>query len=152
MDIFYLQLSTILKGLGMVILFIGIWFYGSQNIPARDMFGVMSILIMIRSYFAAAVGSAIIAWATYHVQWQSLNDIAMYMDSGDVLYNDVSFPKANIQATLSALKIVLGCICWSIVPILLFIWTHHYGKFNIRRIVFLRKIIKGSVIKGYRLS
>ncbi|HAP95819.1 MAG TPA: hypothetical protein DCP54_08740 [Chryseobacterium sp.] len=79
MNIEYLNYSMILKGLGMGILFIGIWFYASLDLEMDDVFGVLSILIMVRTFFATAIGSAIIGWAVYQGQWQSLSDMSNYL-------------------------------------------------------------------------
>src|SRR5690606_25160410 len=54
MDISYLEYSMILKGLGMGILFIGIWFYASLDIPMDKIFGIMCILLMYRTFISTA--------------------------------------------------------------------------------------------------
>ena len=152
MDVHYLEYSMVLKGLGMGILYIGIWFYLSLGLELDQMFGVYAVLIPVRTALATAIGSAIIGWALYQGQWQSLNDLATSIDAsqypdGMAIYQNVSY-----NALMSSSKIVLGSLCWLIVPILIFIMTHSYGNFNYRRVILLRKMVKGNSIKGYKLS
>lgn len=152
MNIEYLEYSMILKGLGMGMLFISIWFYASQNISMDQVFGAMSILIITRGFLANALGGAIISWALYQGQWQSLNDISMFLDGGNFVNGMTIFQNISLNALMASSKIVLGSICWLTIPILIFVLTHHYGQFNYRRVIFLRKIIKGNSVKGYRFA
>lgn len=148
MDIRYLEYSMIIKGLGMGILFIGIWFYASLNLPLDKMFGVMSMLIALRSFIATAIGTAFLSWAGDQAQWQSINDIALYGDAADAL-NKVRYQTYVLNGMMDSEKIILGSLCWFIIPVLLIVATHSYGTFNFRRIVFFRKAIRGNSVKGY---
>ena len=152
MNIEYLYIPMVLKGLGMGILFIGIWFYASLNLEMNDLLGIIGILLMVRTFVATAFGGAIIGWATYQSQWQSLNDISMYLDLGDFTNGMSIYGTVQINAMLASLKIVLGSLCWLIIPILIFVLTHHYGQFNYRRLILFRKLIRGNSIKGYKFS
>ena len=150
MDISYLEYSMILKGLGMGILFIGIWFYASLDIPMDKIFGIMCILLMYRTFISTAFAGAIINWATYQSQWQSLSDISMYLDTNAIQNAMSMFKTINLNALMASGKIVLGALSWLIIPILIFVLAHHYGQFNNRRLVFFRKLIKGNSVKGYK--
>lgn len=152
MDIQYLQYSMLLKGLGMGILFIGIWFYASQDLSIEDIFGVNSILIMVRTFIAVSLGSSIIGWASYQSQWQSLSDISLHLDSSSYANGLKLYGPMQLNALMASSKIVLGTLCWMIIPILIFVLTHSYGQLNFRRVVFLKKIIKGGSVKGYKFS
>ncbi|MHC5202192.1 hypothetical protein [Myroides sp. LJL119] len=149
-NIQYLQYIMILKGIAMGILFIGIWFYTYVGVPMQKLFGIMSILIMIRSCFAAALGSGVITWATYFGQWQSLNDMAMYVDVNALAQNPNLYQTISLNALMASCKIALGALCWMIVPVSILVSTHHYGHFNPRRIILFRKVVKGNSLKGYR--
>lgn len=152
MDIHYLEYAMIFRGLGMGILFIGVWFYLSLGLPPEQMFGVYAVVIPIRTAISTAIGSAIIGWAAYQGQWQSLNDISVYMDTGIVPDGMTVYQNTTFNAIMASSKIVLGSLCWLIIPILIFIMTHSYGNFNARRVTLLRKAIRGNSIKGYKLS
>lgn len=152
MDIQYLEYAMIIKGMGMGILFIGIWFYASLNLPTDQMMGMLAILIVLRSFLATAFGSAIVGWASYQSQWQSLSDISNYLDVGAIPNGMAIYQNISLNALMASSKIVLGSLIWLIVPILIFILTHHYGQFNSRRVILFRKVIKGDSIKGYKFS
>lgn len=150
MDIHYLECAMILKGLGMGILFIGVWFYASLNLPLEQLLGMFAILIALRSFLATAIGSAVIGWAAYHGQWQSLNDISAYLDTGAIPNGMEIYKNISINALMASSKIVLGSLCWMIVPVLILVLTHRYGVFNFRRVILLRKVIRGNSIRGYK--
>lgn len=148
----YLQYTMVLKGLGMGMLFISIWFYAADGIPMDGLFGAMGVLIMIRGFLGTALGGAIISWALYQGQWQSLNDISMFLDNGNFPNGMSIYQSTSLNAMMASSKIVLGSLCWLTIPILIFVLTHHYGQFNYRRVVFFRKLIKGDSVKGYRIA
>lgn len=150
MDIAYLEYAMVVKGLAMGILFIGIWFYASVGLTMADMLGALCILLICRSFLITAIGNAIIAFASYLGQWQSLSDISMYLDLGDPQNNMGMFQNITVNALMASLKKVLGALCWLIVPVLTYISFHSYGKLNFRRVVLLRKAVKGKSIKGYK--
>lgn len=152
MDINYLNYSMIIKGLGMGILFIGIWYYACLDLDMNQMMGMMSILLAFRSFVATAFGGALISWATYQAQWQSLSDVSVYWDSTLIPNGMQMYQSAMLNSLMSSCKIILGTLLWLIVPILIFIFTHHYGVFNYRRVVVFRKAIRGNSIKGYKLK
>jgi len=118
----------------------------------NEMMGIMVILIVVRSFLATSLGSAIIGWATYQSQWQSLTDISMYLDAGEIPNGMAIYQNISLNALMASGKIVLGTLTWLIVPILIFIATHSYGSFHYKRVVLFRKAIRGNSIKGYRLS
>ena len=134
----------------MGILFIGIWFYASLNLGMNEMMGMIAVLIVVRSFLATALGGAIIGWASYQSQWQSLNDISMYLDAGAIPNGMAIYQNISLNALMASGKIVLGTLTWLVVPILIFIATHSYGSFHYKRVVLLRKKIRGDSIKGYR--
>jgi len=150
-DIEYIEYAMIVKGLAMGILYIGIWFYASSSLAFEDFFSTLSILLLIRSFLGTAIGGSILSWAGYQFQWQSLSDISNHFDSGQFQNAMDMYPGINLNALLASIKIVLGYLCWLIVPILLFVLFHHYGEFNYRRVVLFRKVLRGNSFRGYRL-
>ncbi len=150
MNIEYLEYSMIFKGLGMGMLFIGISYYASVDLLGDDVFAVISVLLILRSFLGTAIGGAIIGYLSYQGQWQSLNDISMYLDNGSISNGMEIYQNINVNAVMASAKIVFGVLCWMIFPVLIFVWTHHYGEFNYRRLVFLRRAVRGNSMRGYR--
>lgn len=144
-----LYIPMIFRGLGMGILFISIWFYASINLGMNDLFGILTLLMMVRNFLSTAFGTAFLGWAFYQGQLQSINDIGIYLDSSQ--YGMQVYGSTQINALLSSLKSLWGMLLWVTFPILFFVLTHHYGRFNYRRLVILRKRLKGNDTKGYRL-
>lgn len=152
MDIRYLEYNMVLKGMGMGCLYIGVWFYTALGLPPAKMLGVMAVLIPVRSAIAMAFGGAVVGWASYQAQWQSMHDIGLYLDAGSIPDGMAIYQNISLNALMASSKTVLGALCWLIVPILIFIITHRYGHFNFRRVILLRKAIRGNSVKGYKLS
>jgi len=116
------------------------------------MLSLIGIMLLVRTFIATAFAGAIISWAAYQGQWQSLSDISVYLDTGDFSDGMSMYQTTQVNAMMASSKIVLGYLCWLIIPILIFVLTHHYGQFNNRRIVFLRKVIRGNRLRGYKFS
>src|SRR5690606_8658950 len=114
--------------------------------------GIVGVLIIVRTFVATALGAAILNWASYQGQWQSLYDSALYMDIGDFSNGIAMYPASQLNAMLAALKIVFGVLCWISIPVLLLVLLHHFGRFNQRRLVLFRKIVRGNKVRGYYFS
>lgn len=151
MDIDYLKYSMMIKGLGMGILFIGIWFYACLDLDMSEMMGMMPILLSFRSFVATAFGGAIIGWASYQAQWQSLSDVSVYWDATQIANGMQMYQSAMLNSLMSSGKIILGTLLWLIIPILVLVFTHHYGVFKHRRLVLFRRAIRGNSIKGFKI-
>jgi len=152
MDIRYLEYANIVKGFGMGVLFIGIWFYCSLGLGMEVVLGIMTILLAVRSFLATAIGSALIGWASYQAQWQSISDLSVHIDLGNIAAGASTYPIIVQNSIMASAKIVFGCLIWLIIPISMVILGHSYGSFTARRLVIFRKKIRGSSSKGYRLS
>lgn len=152
MNMEYLHFPMFLKGLGMGILYIGIWFYAGSGLNMDELLGIVGVLIIVRTFVATALGAAILNWASYQGQWQTLYDSALYMDIGDFSNGIAMYPASQLNAMLAALKIVFGVLCWISIPVLLLVLLHHFGRFNQRRLVLFRKIVRGNKVRGYYFS
>ncbi|MBT2556615.1 MFS transporter [Hymenobacter sp. ISL-91] len=151
LNIEYLYFPMFLKGLGMGLLFIVVWYYAAVNMTPEQSLGITAILLMVRTFFATALASALLGWAGYAGQWQSLNDLAGTLDAG-VMASSSLYQSLQLNALMASGKVVLGCLCLLFFPIALFVLTHHYGQFNYRRVVFFRKMIRGNSLRGYRFA
>ena len=118
------------------------------SLTMDQLFGMMAMLIVLRSFLATAIGTAILSWTGYQSQWQSINDISVYADAADAL-NKTGYQRFALNGMMDSAKIILGILCWFVIPVLFIEATHSYGTFNSRRIVFFRKAIRGNSIKGY---
>ena len=133
------------------ILFIGIWFYACLDLDMSEMMGMMPIILSFRSFVATAFGGAIIGWASYQAQWQSLSDVSVYWDATQIANGMQMYQSAMLNSLMSSGKIILGTLLWLIIPILVLVFTHHYGVFKHRRLVLFRRAIRGNSIKGFKI-
>jgi len=99
-----------------------------------------------------AIGTAIVGWAGYQAQWQSMSDMSNFWDVGSIPNGMAIYQASVLNSVMTSAKIIFGTLTWLIVPILIFVMTHSYGRFNYRRVVLLRKKIRGNQTEGYRLS
>lgn len=153
MNIEMLYLPTIIKGVGMVILFIAVWYYATFNLPSNTSLGVIGILLCFRTFIATGIASAVVGFLAYQMQWQSLQDMSNYWDVSLMGPEAMSgYGTAQMSALLASGKTLLGWFCWLIVPVTVVIFAHSYGRMNFRKWVLLRKLVTGNSIKGYRLN
>lgn len=152
MNIEMLYVPMFIKGIGMGILYIGIWFYASIDLEMDELLGIIGILLLVRNFLGIALGGSIIGWASYYGQWDSLNNMVMHLDMNAFENGMSMYGPMQINAVLAASKKILGTLCWLSIPALIIVLTHHYGRFNYRRLILFRKVIRGNSIKGYRLG
>ncbi|WP_341837412.1 hypothetical protein WJU16_05960 [Chitinophaga pollutisoli] len=80
-DIEYLYVISMVKGLGMTVLFIGIWYYAMSTLPMDEMLSAVSVLMVVRTFVGAALFAAVYSWAQYQLTWQSAANLATGMDA-----------------------------------------------------------------------
>lgn len=146
-DIEYLYAISIIKGLGMTILFIGIWYYAMSTLPMDQMLSVVSVLMVVRTFVGVALFAAIYSWAQYQLQWQSAANLAAGMDG--VSYNGgmALYAPVQVQALLDATKTLYGYVCIGGLFVLTYVLTHHFGRLDFRRMVTISRAISGTPIK-----
>ncbi len=150
-EMFYLLLM--IRNFGMVILFIGVWYYATSNLPTNSSLGVISILLSFRTFVATGIASAIIGFASYQMQWQSMTDMSNYWDA-NLLGPAAMRGSGSMQigALLASGKTLMGWMCWLFLPLTIFILSHSYGRMNFRKWSLFKKKIKGNEKEGYSLD
>src|SRR5690606_11775794 len=107
-DIYYLMVPSILRGMGMVILFISIWFYTLDGFDMAETLAVASLAIVVRSMVSVAFAGAIYSWLFYKLQVQGLVNIADKLDAVSLSpYRGgglAVYGRSRIQAVLTASK------------------------------------------------
>lgn len=153
MNIEMFYFPTVLKGIGMVILFIAVWFYATKDLGMPDGLGVISLLLLFRTFVSMGIAGGVMGYLTTQYQMQSLADMSNFWDTG--LMGPAAmqgYGTMMLNAMLASGKTLLGWFCWLIIPVSAIILMHDYGKPNHRRRIFVKRIIKGKSIKGYRYS
>lgn len=152
MDIRYLKAAMMVKGVGMGILFIGPWYLASIRLTLDQIMGVFAVLIVIRTCISTAFGQAVISYALYSAQLQSLSDMASVLDAGTVPGAGAAYRTYAQSALMNSAKIVLGAACWLFVPVAVFILTNSYGSMTNRRLVILRRAFRNRSFRGYKIK
>lgn len=141
-------LPQLLNGYGMSTLFISVWVFTLDKIPMKDMLPSVGIVMVFRSFVATALFGAIFSWLHYKLQWQSVNNLAVYFDA-TLMSNNAglgNYRGVQLSAILAANKTLLGYIIITGIGVLCFILFHQFGslKYKVARYNFYRseRIIK----------
>lgn len=99
-------LPIILKGYGFGALFISVWFYTLDKLPMESMLQAIGLVLVFRSFAATAVFSAFFSWLHYQFQWESVNNLAVYIDGNLLSTQDAvaGYKSLQINAILVATK------------------------------------------------
>lgn len=153
MNIEMLYLPTVLKGIGMVILFIAVWFYCTKDLAMPNGLGIISLMMVFRTAISVGITGGLLGYLTNQFQMQSLADMSNYWDSNLMGPEAMrTYGTAQIGALLAAGKTLLGYLCWMILPVSVIVLFHDYGHPNNRRRILIKKLLKGKSIQGYRIS
>ena len=142
-DLWYLPMF--LKGFGMGSLFISVWFYTLDKLEMDDMLAAIGLILVWRTFLAVGLFSAVYSWFQYRFQVVAIGDLAVYMDGLTVSPQNVASNLKSIQlnAIIIATKKIFGYIILAGIGVLIYIFTHHFGKerFEYARFV---KILSGK--------
>jgi hypothetical protein len=144
-DIEYFIIPLILRGMGMTILFIGIWFYTLDGIPMGEMLASMGVFMSLRTFIAPAIFISFFSWALYQLQWQSVGNLTTLMD-GMALSNQAGgvavYSQVQIQAILAATKTLFGYIIIAGLGIQIYILFSKFDKMHYIKFLFIRRANK----------
>jgi hypothetical protein len=86
--------------------------------------------MVFRSFISTAFFSALFSWIQYRLQWQSMNNLAVYFD-GVLMSNNPevgNYRSVMLSGVLAANKTLLGYIIIAGLAFMTFIMFHHFGK------------------------
>lgn len=152
----YFIFPTILKGLGLCVLYISLASYCTENLSMADQIPAISVLVLFRSFLGPALFGSILSWVMYKLQIQNVTNIATQMDATDSfalirgggmgLYGTV-----QIQSILLAVKKLFGFTIVAGIIVMIYVGLHRFNPIHHRRRIFISKLTRGESIKGYRL-
>jgi hypothetical protein len=94
-DNWYLPLF--LKGFGMTVLFISVWYYTLDKLELDDMMAAIGLALVWRTFLTIGFFSAVFSWFQYRFQVESLGNLAVYMDGLTVSSQSVAANLKGIQ-------------------------------------------------------
>ncbi|KQT35926.1 transporter [Chryseobacterium sp. Leaf405] len=144
-------LPMFLKGFGMTALFISVWYYTLDKLELNDMLAAIGLALVWRTFLTVGLFSAIFSWFQYQFQIVSLGDMAVYMDGLTVSPQNVMSNMKTIQlnAIIASNKKIFGYIIVAGIGILIYVFTHHFGKeqFTYPRLI---RLVRGKSVIGRR--
>lgn len=123
-------LPMFFRGFGMCVLFISVWFYTLDKLNPSDMLAAFGLIIVWRSFVAIGLFTALFSWLQYALQWQSVNNLAVYLDANTVSYSAAmgNLKLTQINAILTSTKTIFGYVIIAGIGILLYVYFHHFGR------------------------
>lgn len=154
-EISYLVLPQIMRGLGMTILFISIWYYALDGFNMDETLAAVALTIVVRSVVSVAFAGALYSWAYYKLQLQGFDNLAHHLDAitlsprggGLAVYG-----RAKLQAILTASKTLYGYSIIAGMILMIYTLALRFENTHYRRLILVRKLVKGESIKGYNAS
>lgn len=145
-------LPMFLKGYGMCCLFIGVWYYTLDKLDVSDMLPAIGFVLVWRTFLAVGMFSALYSWIQYRFQVQSLGDMAVYWDATLLNTQDTMLNLKSIQinAILVANKKLLGYVVIAGIGVMIYIFTHHFGREKYTRTLLVRALKGKSLIAKRR--
>ncbi|MBC8053442.1 MAG: MFS transporter [Sphingobacteriaceae bacterium] len=172
-EINYLFLPLLLKGFGMVVLFISTAIFAVEKLEMTEMLSSVAMLVLFRSFIGPAFWGAVYSYGLYAGQMKHAAALVQRMDVNDPLFISRMNPTVTgslaqgrsieaaqslgvqsmwgavqMQATLTASKEIFGFIILAGALVLLFVLLFRFAPVNLRRLVKLRKRFrKREIIK-----
>ena len=140
-------LPMVLKGYGLSALFIAVWFYTLDKLEMEEMLQAIGLILVFRSFVATAVFSSFFSWLQFQFQWESVNNLAVYLD-GNLLSAQAAlsnYKGLQLNAILAANKRVYGLIAIAAIGMMLYVLQHHFGEIRFSRFRFTRARFTGAL-------
>ncbi len=149
-----LLIPNIIRGFGMVTLFIGVWFYTLNNLTMQNTLSVVAFMLIIRTVFGPGLWSLAVNYVNDVWQLDAINNIAFNIDAAEVSQRAAlgMYKTVRIQALIIGLRRTLGALILLGGVVLLYNAFLHFEGLTKRKIVFIRKTLKGQKISGYSIE
>jgi hypothetical protein len=146
-----LIVPNMIRGFGMVTLFIGVWYYTLNNLSMENTLSVVAFMLVVRSVIGPGFLSLIVNYVNDAWQLDALNNLALNMDSVEISKQAAlgMYKTVRIQALIIGLRRILGALILLGGVILLYNAFHHFDGLTKRKIVIIRKRFKGHETSGY---
>lgn len=139
----------------MTILFISIWYYALDGFNMDETLAAVALTIVVRSVVSVAFAGALYSWAYYKLQLQGFDNLAHHLDAitlsprggGLAVYG-----RAKLQAILTASKTLYGYSIIAGMILMIYTLALRFENTHYRRLILVRKLVKGESIKGYNAS
>ncbi|MGV8944946.1 MAG: MFS transporter [Lutibacter sp.] len=147
-----LIIPNMLRGFGMGVLFIGVWLYALNNLSVDATLGAAAVLIIIRTMIGPGVWSLIFNYFDGIWSLEALTNMAGKMDASAYSKETAMglYRNLNLDAMMISIKRIYGVLILLGMAILVYVSFLHLEGLEKRKIVLLRKQLKGQDTKGYK--
>jgi hypothetical protein len=111
------------------------------------MLQAIGLVLVFRSFVATAVFSSFFSWLQYQFQWESVNNLAVYLD-GNLMSSQVAlsgYKNIQLNAILAANKKIYGLICIASIGMMIYVLQHHFGKLRFSRFRWTKARFNGAL-------
>jgi hypothetical protein len=140
-------LPMFFKGYGLSAIYIAVWFYILDKLELEPMLQAIGLVLVFRSFVATAVFSSFFSWLQYQFQWESVNNLAVYLD-GNLMSSQVAlsgYKNIQLNAILAANKKIYGLICIASIGMMIYVLQHHFGKLRFSRFRWTKARFNGAL-------
>lgn len=152
-DLHYNQLivPNMLRGFGMAVLFIGIWIYALSNLSMDATLGAAAVLIITRTMLGPAVWGLIFNYIDGFWNLESMTSLAGKMDASMFSKQTAMgvYKNLNLDAMMISTKRIYGVLILVGSAVLVYVSFLNLEALQKRRLVLLRKRLKGQSTEGY---
>lgn len=147
-------IPSLLKGVGLCLLYIAVTVYSCENLDMREMLTASSVFIMFRSFVGPALFGSFISWGMYRLQWQSANDMATDIDASSylTLLNGGGlrlYGSLQIQSIMVAAKAIYGYTIVGGILSIVYIGLHNANPSPRHYITLMRRRLGGNKEKHF---
>lgn len=147
-----LILPNILRGFGMAVLFIGVWLYALSNLSMDATLGVAAVLIITRTMLGPAIWSLAFNYIDSIWNLEVMTNFAGKLDASAFSQQGAMnlYKNLNLDALMISTKRIYGLLVLLGGAVLIYVSFLQLEGLGKRKLVLLRKRLKGQSVKGYK--
>ena len=146
-----LIIPNIIRGFGMAVLFIGVWLYALGDLHPDAMLGAAAVMIIVRTMIGPGLWSLGFNYIDSIWSLEALTNMAGKMDASAYSQQTAMglYKTINLDALLISTKRLYGLLVMLGGAVLVYVSFLNLEGLSKRRMILLRKRLKGETTKGY---
>lgn len=146
-----LIIPNIIRGFGMAVLFIGILLYALGNLPPDSILRAAAVLIIVRTMIEPGLWSIAFNYIDGIWKLEALTNLVRKIEAS--AYSEQKamglYRTINLDALMIATKRIYGLLIMVGASVLIYVSLLNFDGLNTRRLMLLKKRLKGKSVKGY---
>lgn len=137
----YFYFTHFMRALAIGILYIGLWHYLTMGLELNDSLSIMSLMLIVRTFLALAIFSALYSYLSYVLQRTSVGEQALFINFSYVENSaNISLSAVQQQALLASFKTIYGYILLASIPVMTVVSLHGFGLFQWKVSIQMRRL------------